>query len=463
MERKNINRGFTQSLPVHDCRFGVQAGIVPTLLTSLMRSIALLSKFQHSNIPIFQYSKVTTYYPEEPFINTKMKNFLSYIVIFLLFSSCIKQEPDYSSLSVELTIEFSEDIPYEHRDSAKVVLANLTKNYSFTKYATSEGYVLFNGIEPGFYSATVVHSYSESGTSFHLNGLKLIDVFSSIADTIPLIISESNALVIKEFYYSGCLTPAGNQYTSDQYIEIFNNSSMLQYADGISIMEHESYSLDENYWTFLKDTIVARMIWTIPGEGNDVPILPGRSIVIARDAINHQDDSLGNPLCPVDLSFADFEFWVKTVTGGDIDGPFSINMIEDLFTFRGSDVCFHTRGGSAIALVKFPGNSEDRENFINNNLIRKVATSTRYYGKIPNEFVLDAVEVTWDEAHAIYKRFPLELDAGYTYVAAGSRSGKCIRRKVKEIIDGRYVYQDTNNSSEDFLKDADPNPWIYEE
>ena len=96
-----------------------------------------------------------------------MKSFISYTVIFLLFTSCIKQEPDYNSLSVELTIEFGEEIPYEHRDSAKVVLANLTKNYSFTKYDTSGGDVEFNGIEPGFYSATVVHSYSESGTAFY--------------------------------------------------------------------------------------------------------------------------------------------------------------------------------------------------------------------------------------------------------------------------------------------------------
>lgn len=385
------------------------------------------------------------------------------MVISLLFASCVKKEPDYNSFSVELLIEFSEDIPYEYRDGAKVVLANLTKNYSFTKYAASEGDVCFDDIEPGFYSATVVHSYSESGTAVYLNGLKQFDIFSPIVDTIALIACKTNAFIIKEFYYSGCLTPAGNQYLSDQFVEIYNNSSLLQYADGISLFEHESYSLEENYWTFLQDTIVARMLWTIPGEGTDVPVQPGTSIVLARDGVNHQDDSLGNPLCPVDLSHADFEFWVESVTGGDIDGPFADNLIEDLFTFRGSDVCFHTRGGSAIALVLIPGNDEDRKNFIKNNLIRKVSTSTRYYGRIPNEYVLDAVEVTWDDAHAIYKRFPIELDAGYTYVEAGSRSGKCVRRKVKEIIDGRYVYQDTNNSTEDFLKDADPKPWIYEE
>ena len=378
-----------------------------------------------------------------------------------MFLSCMK-EPDTEAFSVDLTIDFGEDIPLENRSGAKVKLANLTKGYSIIEYLNSDGNISFNGIEPGFYSVTVTHSYSDAGNFFYFNGLKNIDVFSSVVDTVSLVKSKSSAFVIKEYYYSGCLTPAGNSYNSDQYVEIFNNSPVLQYADGISIIEHESYAVDVNYWTFLTDTIVARMIWTIPGNGTDVPVLPGSSIVIARDAINHQDDSLGNPLCPVNLINADFEFWVKTISGADIDGPFATNMIEDLFTFRGSDVVFHTRGGSAIALVKYPGNHDDRKEFIKNNLIKKNPTSSRYYGKIPNEFVLDAVEATWDEAHAIYKRFPIELDAGYTYVAAGSKSGKCVRRKVKEVVDGRYVYQDTNNSSEDFLKDADPNPWIYE-
>ena len=138
------------------------------------------------------------------------------------------------------------------------------------------------------------------------------------------------------------------------------------------------------------------------------------------------------------------------------------NMVENLFTFRGSDVVFHTRGGSAIALALIPGTHEERQEFIDNHQVLKITSSTRYYGKVPNEYILDAVEVTWDEAHAIYKRFPLELDAGYTYVAEGSRSGLCVRRQVKEVVDGRYIYQDTNNSTEDFEKDVVPKPWINE-
>lgn len=393
----------------------------------------------------------------------KTKSILKVLLFLFISSSCEMKEPDFNSYSVELKIEFSEEVPVAFRDSAKVVLSNLTKNYSLTKYSASTGEVNFDNIEPGFYSATVVHSFSESGTAFYLNGLKLIDVFSPISDTINLIISKTNAFVIKEYYYSGCLTPAGKQYTSDQFVEIYNNSSLMQYADGISLVEHESYSIEDYYFSFLKDTIVARMIWTIPGEGTDVPVPPGTSIVLARDGINHQDDSLGNPLSPVNLMYADFEFWVESETGGDVDAPFAANLIEDLFTYRGSDIVFHTRGGSAIAIALIPVDAEARKTFIKNNLITKELTSTRYYGKVPNEYILDAVEVTWDEAHAIYKRFPIELDAGYTYVPAGAKSGLCVRRKVKEIIDGRVVYQDTNNSTEDFLKDVVPNPWIYEE
>ncbi len=110
-----------------------------------------------------------------------------------------------------------------------------------------------------------------------------------------------------------------------------------------------------------------------------------------------------------------------------------------------------------------PGTQEEKQEFIDTHQVLKVTSSDRYYGKVPNEYILDAVEVTWDLAHAIYKRFPLELDAGFTYVAAGSRSGLCVRRKVKEIDNGRYIYQDTNNSYVDFIKDVVPKPWVNEE
>jgi len=395
-----------------------------------------------------------------------MKKILIYIFVLFILSSCMKN-PEYKSYTAELKIDFGDDVPSEYQEGAKVVLNNLNKSYSVEALTTPEGIVNFTGVEPGFYSATITHSFSANGCNVYINGLKNLDIFSSIIDTIPIVVSKTNAFIIKEYYYSGCLTPAGKQYLSDQYIEIYNNSETTQYVDGLSIVEHESYGIGENYWTFLPDDIVVKMIWTIPGNGEEHPVGPGQSIILARDAINHKDDPNGNPLCPVNLGDADFEFYVYTASNADIDSPTSPNLIEDLFTFRGTDVCFHVKGGSAIALVSIPGgtNEEERKEFISNNLIAKNnsgGSSTRYYCKIPVENVLDAVEVVFDEPHAIYKRLPIELDAGYTYNEFGARSAKCLRRKVKEVIDGRTVYQDTNNSSEDFFKGVEPKPKIYE-
>ncbi len=394
-----------------------------------------------------------------------MKQFLI-ITSLLLLVSCLK-EPDYHSFNVYLTVDFGTRIPVDKKAGAKVILFNQLKSYSVELYTDKDGKIQFTSVEPGFYGVTVSHSYSSGGLIYFFNGLKIIQVFNDVEDTIKASGVFPSAFVIKEIYYSGSTTPAGKVYSSDQYLEIFNNTPEIQYADGISVLEHESYATGENFWKYKMDTIVVKMIWTIPGNGQQFPVGPGKSLVLARNGINHRVDPNGNPKSPVNLGNADFEFFVLWTTDQDIDSPTVPNLIEDLFVFRGYDVAFHTRGGSALAIAKIPGNTNDeRKAYINKNLTTKSSASgsdTRYYAKIANEYVIDAVEIIWDEAHAIYKRFPPELDAGYTYVPSGSGSGKCVRRKIKEIINGRVIYRDTNNSTEDFLKDVDPKPWIYAE
>lgn len=384
-------------------------------------------------------------------------------IILLLFisGSCLK-EPDSIGYKVNLTVRFGPNFPQESKEGLRVTLSNQTKGYVLEAYTDANGRVDFSSIEPGFYRSAVTYSYPEKDFLHYYNGLKSIEVFSDITDSIHLNYSKSGDFIIKEYYYSGSTTPMGKPYSADQYIEIINNTNEMHYADGISVVEHESYGSGVNFWAGLKDTIVARMIWTIPGNGNQVPVLPGESIVLARTAINHRDDPNGNPLSPVNLGDADFEFYVSKQPESDLDVPGVPNLIEDLFVFRGADVAFHVKGGSALALVKIPGKNEtERKEYLRKHMAPKesgAGTKTTYFAKIANTCVLDAVEVVFDEAHAIYKRFPPELDAGYTYVLAGSGSGKCIRRKTREVVAGRIFYQDTNNSSEDFLKDVDPRP-----
>ena len=394
-----------------------------------------------------------------------MKKLLLITSLLFLFVSCLK-EPDYQSYQVNLTVDFGSDFPQEQMVHAKVSLFNQLKSYTIETNAGEDGRIQFSSVEPGFYSITVSHSFNSEGKIFYYTGLKNIEVFGNVTDSIKVNLSSKSVFVIKEIYYSGSTTSAGKAYSADQYIEIFNNTSEIQYADGISLLEHESYGNGDNFWANIKDTIVVKMIWTIPGDGKQVPVLPGKSIVLAQDGINHRDDPNGNPLSPVNLGNADCEFYVLKQPEADLDSPAVPNLIEDLFVFRGNDVVFHVGGGSALAIAKIPGKTNgERKAYLNKNLVSKILSSgsgSSYYVKVANEYILDAVEVFIDETRAIYKRFPPELDAGYTYVASGSGSGKCIRRKIKEITDGRAIYQDTNNSTEDFLKDVDPRPKIYE-
>jgi len=395
-----------------------------------------------------------------------MKKVLVIILLAFLFGSCLK-EPDFHSYQVVLVVDFGADLPKDMWSGAKVTLFNQQKSYSFESETNQNAQVQFSSVEPGFYSVTISHSFKSGTKTHYYNGQKNIDILGNKTETVKVRESLFGAFVIKEVYFSGSTTPAGKIYYADQYLEIFNNTSEIQYADGISVLLHESNNTGLNMWANINDTIVAETIWTIPGNGTQVPVEPGKSIVIAQDGINHRDDPNGNPLSPVNLGDADFEFYAYKPKTTDIDSPTVPNLIED---YSGNElikeITYVVGGGSAIAIAKIPGNTdEERKAYIKRNLIAKPSSSgseTNFYAKVANKYMIDAVETVRDEAHAVYKRYTPELDAGYTYVASGSRSGKCIRRKIKEVIDGRVVYQDTNNSTDDFLKDVDTKPKIYE-
>jgi len=395
-----------------------------------------------------------------------MKKLLVIISLLFLLGSCLK-EPEYHSYTVSLVVDFGAEFPKDHKEGAKVTLFNQLKSYTYEAETDNNGEVLFLSVEPGFYSVTISHSFSTGSKNHYYNGQKNIDILDNKTETVEARESLFGAFVIKEIYFSGSTTPAGKIYYADQYLEIFNNTTEIQYADGISVLIHEASNAGTNIWTNIKDTIVAETIWSIPGNGTQVPVAPGKSIVIAQDGINHRDDPNGNPLSPVNLGDADFEFYAYKPKTPDIDSPTVPNLIED---YSGNEIIkeitYVVGGGSAIAIAKIPGNTdEERKAYLKRNLVAKPSSTdsgVTFYAKVANKYLIDAVETVKDEAHAIYKRFPPELDAGYTYVASGSRSGKCVRRKIKEIANGRVIYQDTNNSTSDFLKDVEPKPKIYE-
>ena len=269
----------------------------------------------------------------------------------------------------------------------------------------------------------------------------------------------SEGFVIKELYTSGCLTPAGKSYGSDKFYEIYNNSDQVLYSDGLCfgvVYPTTTYKptpyVDEN-GELLDRIPVWSFVAIIPGSGKEHPVQPGESVLVALSALNHRDDPNGNPNS-IDLSIADWELYVED--GAYADVPAVPNMLMQRIT-SGSAMVFDMNGQVSILFRLPEGDLEsiftDPDNYF------KAVGSTFNCFMVHKSWVIDGVENARLDDRGVYKRLHNEIDVSYIQ-HIGSKQKVSIRRKVSEVIDGRTVYMDTNNSAEDFLTNQEPTPGI---
>lgn len=381
------------------------------------------------------------------------------LLLLIGLSSCLKDD-DLSKYTIELELDSPEFATLWVKDGVRVSIKNENKGISFESLTNVHGKAVFTDVEPGFYTVSASLSVVYNNRERLLNAYMELEVNNDFSGILNLKIAEIGRFVISQFYYSGYLSQGGKLSYSDQFIEIYNNSNDTLFADGLSIIEHEASGDKPSEWEDWEAThMVVKAIWTIPGNGSDVQVLPGKSLVIASNAFNHQSDPNGDKNSPVDLGNADFEYHVLSESGRDIDYPDVENLIEDLFVLRGTVSYFDVRGGSAMALAWLPKN---RQNYIEENMVSlEFHNKIRYYCTIPNEFIEDAIEPVFADREP-FKRLDPALDVGYVAVEAGSKSGLCIRRKIENELDGRKILKDTNNSTEDFDHDVVPNPRIFD-
>ena len=118
--------------------------------------------------------------------------------------------------------------------------------------------------------------------------------------------------------------------------------------------------------------------------------------------------------------------------------------------------------GQPIILAKLPDGvnpinyANDKANF----KVRPDGSLSTEFLMIPQEYVLDGINIVNSNPDKRVVRLRSEVDAGYIFMSA-DYAGKSIRRKVESIAaDGRVIFKDTNNSSVDFLSDQTPTPGI---
>lgn len=347
-------------------------------------------------------------------------------------------------------------------DSYDVTISNFATG-STIEAKTENGLATATGIVPGVYTVTVSGSQNQGGFIYTIAGSE--SNVSLIADGAEVVVKvdavKEAALVFKEIYYTG----VKDFYFRDQFYEIYNNSTEVVYADSLCIAETIFASYDKSIiyeWPIenADQYVFVKVVWQIQGDGHSYPIKPGESFVISQWATNHKAESLSKGVSPVDLTGAEFEAIEKESTAPSglvlTDNP-AINMKKVIQAGYAMPQWLTSVSGSQYIIFK-PSKPLKNEDFI-------TATNADYNGvgrEVLISDVIDAVQTVSDETGMNVLGLPKVLDAGAIW-CSGQYVGESIARKIKETRpDGTKVYQDSNNTTNDFEVKKDPQVRRYD-
>lgn len=397
----------------------------------------------------------------------KKVSFISMLIIIALIGLSSCQKEGAKLYEAKIQVNFPEGYTVS---VASDVLVTITNTYTSKEdtVRTDDSGIARISLGEGNYNISAATESDE----FYFNGttqnLYVVDGSANVFVIDLEASSKGGGLIFKEIYYCGSTTTTGSNYNADQFHEIYNNSDDTLYLDGlcIGILKPIPSATSVAAWQDGSGNPIDRLPITFhslmfPGTGKTYPIYPRTSVVLAQDAIDHKSDAVnGNPNSPVDLGNAEFETFIE-LPGKDTDTPGADNLII-MYTTAASmtEWSVYTRG-SAVVLFRLP-TGLDWASYVadpNNFMTEPGSTSTTKYFMIDKSYVIDAVEEVYPDAASHYKRLPVSLDAGIVFQSA-SNIGKSIRRKAKMILDGKVIYQDTNNSTVDFIPECTPTPWV---
>ena len=387
----------------------------------------------------------------------------------LLSFSCKRQAPSETG---SFLLEFK--LPAECRETAFYAnrTVSLTGEVDYEFQTDVCGMVNVPGIVPGIYD--IITNTEMSGKEYKallkdpdsqgiedkarvVVGLSLMNqkIFEARDISVALNAAVIKGLLISKIYYSGTRDKMDRTYTTDSYVELFNNSDEVQYLDGKYLGLAESVSPAAYPAKDNPDSIYLRQCCRFPGGGTDYPVQPGSSVVIAaRSARNHLESALNT----VDLSSAAFE--VKLTEGsGNPDAP-----MLPLITNSTSIQYLNLLSGGPNTLVLF----ETDEDVMSWPQVYQIGkTSGERFLRIHKKVVTDGVECLKKPAQTDpdvnTKRLQEDIDAGYiTITSVNGYNHESVERRVSRQENGRCYLVDTNNSSADFVVCTDPTPQKYD-
>ena len=362
-----------------------------------------------------------------------LKQFLALVLTLVLLNACKKDDDNINTFvttrNLTLQLQNPDKVTNVRYGTLTLTLTELNKNEKveriFTNISQNELTLpLLMGSYELRIATTATYTLDGKTVAGELSAfVSKIDVLSDSSFKVPLSIkAKGNDFIIEEIFFVGTLTPEGKQYFGDQYIKLYNNTDKVLYCAVEGMVQ-------------------------IPGTGTQYPVQPGASIVIAEQGINHKENNPNS----LDLSKANFENYYPPRVK-DIDSPTVTNNIN-LYGI----LIFNNRGNRSYVIARFPEGTAtstlryDYEYEV--NVKGKIVKKTGSTLKIPNEWIVDAVNLSTEKGFE-WLVTDTSLDSGYTYVTKDeedkTRYGKSVRRKVLSENNGKPIFKDTNNSTEDF-------------
>ena len=416
------------------------------------------------------------------------------------FISCDNEGSKAKLYDLSVTIALDEELSAEGVEVADlsditISLVDAASGAITKEAATGETTVV--KVKGGEYNVVVSAEIAKAGGAIvPCNGSATkVSCYTDQAVTVTLSkTGTKSGLVIKEIYECGVMS----YYYRDVFVEIYNNSDQVEYLDGIiiSFVQPAGNGMaapTSNPWEGdieLGDryALDGATVY-FPGDGDDYPLQPWTSTVVAATAINHAGRELTSDqdvASPVDLSGADWEISLPSsgLSSTDSDTPEVDNLVFGYWP-RGSYDFYPTdRNGTPIIIAK-PNLGEGMtitdyldadENKIIHPTYRSFGSAMAsmagaIYTTIPTSWVLDAIEIVWAPEAGRVKVLNNKDDMGMVWVdgsndgtlVAAQCAGKSLRRKVSALTaEGKPIYKDTNNSSEDFaMGGATPTPGVH--
>lgn len=389
---------------------------------------------------------------------------LIYLILPALFMcSCMDLENDnpYSqdlhTLKVQLVLpdEFRglplDGIPVEIRDNANGAV--------FSRTSDSDGIVdivLPNGV----YSATLAATVDYELFNGSAGGIVVDGKDCSIE--IRLLHSRTGDILIKEIYSGGCMKlPAQGTYNQDSYVMLHNNTDHTVYLDSLCFATLDPYNSNASaVWTEEQISQFAPLIqaiWQFPGNGTSYPLASGKDAVISvYGAIDHTAQyplsvNLNRPdyfVCYNPTLFPNTSY--HPAPGDSIREDHILNLPikmgkANAFTF--------SMNSPAVVIFKTVGCSLEEFISKSENVIQKPGSDDRIVC-LPNDWIMDGVEVFNGQQTNNKKRISASVDAGYVTLSNVHES-KTLMRKVNDARSQTLGYEvliDTNNSSSDFYE-----------